>query len=146
MTEKKKELIPESLFRFPSLRFGGLQLPSLLEEDFATHPSNNENLTVSEDENNFYIEAALPGLKESEIEATVDDDTLWIRGKKEEEESDKKKKFYRKASRSFSYSVALPSTIEESAEPEAEFKDGLMKITFPKKAQTKSRQIKFKRS
>lgn len=146
MSEEKKgkDLLPESLFRFPSLRWGRFQLPRIFEEDFLSLPSANDNLTVSEDEKNFYVEAALPGLKESEIEATIDENTLWIRGNKVEEESDKKKKYYRKASSTFSYSVALPRTIDDASEPEAKFKDGLIKITFPKKVETKSKQIKFK--
>lgn len=151
MTEEKKEergsLTPFT-FDFPTFRFGNFRFPRLFEE-FGREgfPSSaGENLTISEDDSHFYVEAGLPGLAEDDIEATIDENFLWIRGTKKEEESDKKKKFYRKASRSFSYSVALPNNIDESREPEAEFKDGLMKITFAKQKQAKSKKINIKRS
>lgn len=147
--QKEGELSPFGQFNFPSLRFGGFKFPSLFEEFGENFPSTvqgHENLTVSEDETKFYVEAALPGLSENEIEASVDDNILWIRGTKKEEESDKKKKFYRKASRSFSYSIALPKNIDHTKEPDADFKDGLMIITFPKEEQKKSKRISIKRS
>jgi len=148
MREKEKELAPFGSLNFPSFRFGGMNFPRLFEE-FNEGPSltrGQENLTVSEDETNFYIDAALPGLSEEDIEVSIDDNVLWIRGTKKEVEEDKKKKFYRKAASSFSYSIALPENIDHNKEPEAEFKDGLMKVIFPKQEQKKSKKISFKRS
>jgi len=146
--KKERELTPFGSFHFPSFRFGGINFPRLFEDfgEGAPLARGQENLTVSEDDTNFYIEAALPGLNEGDIDVTIDENVLWIRGDRREVEEDKKKKFYRKASSTFSYSIALPENIDHNKDPDAEFKDGLMKVTFPKQEQKKSKKISFKRS
>jgi HSP20 family protein len=104
----------------------------------ASYPSG---LSVYEDEKNFYVEAALPGLAPSEIEVSCDKGYVLIEGEKKEEE--KEKKYYRKASSSFSYRIALPSSVDETEEPKAVMKNGIMKITFTKgKKAKKTIQIK----
>jgi len=132
------DLIPSSFWTFPAFRF-----PSLWEEEekelTAGVPSG---LSVSEDEKNIYVEAALPGIDPKDIEVTFDKGILWIKGEAKEEE--KKKKYYRKASRSFSYRVAVPGEIDEKVEPEAKCKNGVMTVTFAKSPKTQPKRITVK--
>lgn len=119
--------------------------PSWLEEwkwpDFAGH----SGVSISEDDNNVYVEAHLPGLKPENIDINFENGILWIRGEKKEEEKDKKKRYYRKASSSFSYQVQVPGSLDGKKEPEATYNDGIMKITFAKaKAGTGSKKINIK--
>lgn len=133
------DIIPRSLWSMPS------RLPSLLDEDddWATFlPSSG--LTVSEDEKNVFVEASMPGLSADKIEVTFEKGVLWVRGSVEESEEDKKKKFYRKASSSFSYRIAVPGNIDEGSEPEAVYKNGVMKVTFHKIAQVEPKKIAVK--
>lgn len=129
------DLIPRSFWNLPS------RLPSMLEdEDWSTFlPSSG--LTVSEDDKNVYIEAAVPGIEPSQIEVTFDKGILWIRGSQQESEENKNKKFYRKASSSFSYRVAVPGNIDEKAEPDAICKNGVMRITFSKIPEAEPKKI-----
>lgn len=133
------DLIPRTFLNMPS------RLPSLFDDndDWATFlPSSG--LTVSEDDKTVTVEAAMPGLDAGDAEVTVDKGVLWIRGSKQESEEDKNKKFYRKASSSFSYRIVVPGNIDESKEPEAVFKNGIMKIMFQKIMETPARKIEVK--
>ena len=109
------------------------------EWDFAaTDPSG---LSVYEEGDAIYIEASLPGLSSSEIEVCQDHGYSVIEGKRQEET--KERKYYRKASRSFCYRLPVPSAAEKDTDPEATYKDGLMKLRF-KKGTKKKKPIPIK--
>lgn len=134
-------LIPRRLLSFPNL-----SLPDFWDEDeeWLTAPSTQSGLSVYEDENKVYIDAAVPGIDPKNVDVTFQDGYLWIHGETKEEEESKKKKYYRKASRSFSYRVAVPGDVDNSKDPEATYKHGVMTIAFTKspKAQPKKIQVK----
>lgn len=132
------DLIPRSFWNTTN------RLPSIFDEDEWASFLPSSGLTVSEDEKNVFIEAAMPGLDANNIEVTFDKGVLWVRGNQEQKEEDKDKKFYRKAASSFSYRVAVPGNIDENQEPEAMYKNGIMKITFTKQPETKPRKIAVK--
>jgi HSP20 family protein len=133
------DLIPRSFFSSP-------RLPSFFEEDdsWLSLP-HSSGLTVSEDDKNVYVEAAVPGLSSEEIEVTFDKGTLWIKGDHKEEEHDKKKKFYRKASSAFSYHVTVPGDIDTSSDPEVTYKDGMVKVSFAKMPEVQPRKLAVKK-
>lgn len=102
-------------------------------ESFFSEAGPTSGLQVSSDEKHVYIEAHLPGLKEADIEVSLADDTLWIKGEKKEETKDKKRKFYRKSMQSFSYCVPLGEEVDLASEPQAKCEDGILTVTFKKK-------------
>lgn len=107
----------------------------------------HQGVSVSSDDKNIYVEADVPGLNAKEIEVSIDNNhTLWIKGEKKEEESDKSKKYYKRSLHSYSYCLPLFDEIDESCEPDAVCKDGVMKITFAKKKenQAESKKIQVK--
>ncbi len=114
------------------------------EEGWLQEFSDASGLSVSEDDKNVYVEAALPGIKPDEIEMTFDKGVLWIKAERKEEEKDKGRKFYRKAVSSFSYRIAVPGNIDESKQPNAVCRNGVLQIIFPKaqKAQVKIIPVK----
>jgi HSP20 family protein len=132
------DLMPRSFFQAP-------RFPSLWEDDEdwkSLLPASG--LTVSEDEKQVFVEAAVPGVDPDKIEVTYDKGILWIRGNQEEKEEDKGKKFYRKASSAFSYRIAIPGNIDDSAEPQATCKNGVMKVTFSKVPETQPKKLTVK--
>jgi len=131
------DLIPSSFWSFPSFRF-----PSLWEEEKELTVGVPSGLSVSEDEKSVYVEAAVPGIDPKEIEVTFDRGILWIKGEAKEEE--KKKKYYRKASRSFSYRVAVPGEIDRKVEPSATCKNGVMTVAFTKSPKILPKKISVK--
>jgi HSP20 family protein len=105
----------------------------------------SQDLSVYEDEKSVFVEASLPGLTPEEVEVTFQKGVLTISGNKKEEEEDKKRKYYRRASRMYSYRVAIPGNIDETQEPLAEFKNGIMKISFPKQKKAEPKKIPIKK-
>lgn len=131
-------LAPRSFWTFPSVR-----MPSLVEDllDETAMDTTPSGLSVSEDGGNVYIEAALPGIDSKDIEVTFENGILHISGEAKQEE--KEKKYYRKATSSFSYRVAVPREVSPKTEPEATYKNGMM-VTFKKTAPSKPKRIAVK--
>lgn len=128
--------LPDYIFRVPMLA----DLESLSNRlDCA-----QQGISVYEENNNFIVEAAIPGLKEDEVEINLHKGVLRIKGEKKEEESDKAKKYYKKSYNSFSYSVALPDQINDAEDPEAHCANGILKVTFKKAKNAESRRISIK--
>ncbi len=138
-----KKLIPRSMWSFPSLRFP-FSLLGENEDEWLQDFSESSGLSVYEDEDHVFVEAALPGIKSNEIEMTFEKGILWIKAEKEDEHEDKTKKYYRKSTGSFSYRVAVPGTIDETIPPEAFCKNGILKITFSKTKKNEARKIPIK--
>jgi len=132
------DLVPNNFFSFPSFR-----IPSLWneEDDFFPTQTGLNGLSISEDEQNVYIEASLPGIDPKNIEVTYQDGYLWVRGEISDEEKDKNRKYYRHASKSFSYRVAVPGDVNESADPKATYKHGVMTVSFPKSPKSQPKKI-----
>lgn len=116
--------------------------PCLDNHDFWNF--DHSGISLSEDDKHVFVEANMPGLKADDIEIHLEKGTLSVRGVKKEEEKDKAKKYYRKATRSFSYSINLPSQVDESKDAEAAYKDGVLKVTFAKSANQKGKKITIK--
>jgi len=132
------DLIPTSLFNFP-------RFPSVFSDDddwlSAAAPSG---VSISEDDKHVFVSAHIPGVDEKDVDITFDKGMLWIKAESKEEEEDKKKKFYRKATSSFSYRVAVPGDLDLSAEPEAKYKNGVVTVSFLKSPQSQPKKITVK--
>lgn len=135
-------LIPTRLLSFPSL-----SLPNFWDEDeeWLNYPSTQSGLSVYEDENSVFVEAAVPGIDPKNVDVTFQDGYVWVRGETKEDEGDKEKKYYRKASRSFSYRVAVPGDVDSAKDPVATYKHGVMKIAFAKSPKAQPKKIQVKR-
>jgi HSP20 family protein len=82
----------------------------------------------------FEMTAELPGLEDKNIEVNVANGVLTVKGQKEDERVEKKEDFHLKERRfgSFARSVRVPDTVDED-KIEASFKNGVLKVTLPKK-------------
>lgn len=138
-----KQDIMEIDFNRPSRLFS---FPALLDEaeDWLLPSSRISGLSMSEDEKNIYVEAAVPGIEPKDVEVTYDKGTLWIRGQAKQEEEDKNRKYYRKASSSFSYRLSIPETADQTAEPQVISKNGLLTVTFQKQPKTQPKKLTVK--
>ncbi len=132
-------LIPRSFWELPISRASSLWEDLMEETRMDTIPSG---LSVSEDDKNFYVDAALPGIDPKDIEVTFERGILNINGQAKEEE--KGKKFYRKATSVFSYHVAVADGVDTKKEPEVTYKNGMMHSVFKKTAESKSKRIEVK--
>lgn len=134
-------LIPSRLLSFPSL-----SLPDFWDEDerWLTSPSAQSGLSLYEDESKVYVQAAVPGIDPKNVDVTFQDGYVWVRAENKQEQEDKAKKYYRRATQSFSYRVAVPGEIDTAKEPEATYKHGVMTIAFAKAAKVQPKKIQVK--
>lgn len=98
---------------------------------------------IVETENEIVLKADLPGIDPKDVEINVENDTLSLRGERNYEK-DVKEKGYRRVERaygSFVRSFTLPGTVD-SEKIEAEYKNGVLEIKLPKRAEAKPKQIK----
>ena len=88
---------------------------------------------VSETNEEYRIEAELPGVKQEDLEVNIDERVLTLRGERREEKEEKGKKYHRVESSygSFTRSFTLPDDASED-EIAAEYKDGLLIVRIPR--------------
>lgn len=91
-------------------------------------------IDVYEDGSNIVAEMNLPGFDPKEIDINIDEDILRIKGNREEASENKDKNFYSKEIKrgSFERALKLPHPVDAS-QTSASSKDGVLKITMPKK-------------
>jgi len=100
---------------------------------------------IAEQDGVYELTADLPGLKKDDIKIEIHNGTLTLRGEKKVEE-EKKGKNYRLAERyygEFVRTFTLPENVNRDG-IEAEFKDGVLKLTIPKTEEPKPMQIEVK--
>jgi HSP20 family protein len=101
------------------------------------------SVDVKENEKEVIIMAELPGVDEKEIEVTVANDTVTIKGEKKEEKEDKGKNYYYMERSYGFFNRVIPLAVEaESGKAEASFKNGVLSITIPKSQTANSKGTK----
>ena len=100
---------------------------------------------VKEEETRYLMEVELPGLTEKDIELKVEDSILTLSSKKEESKEEKKNGYLLRERRSaeFCRTFVLPNDADR-AEIKAEFKNGLLEVSVPKKPEAQPRKIDVK--
>jgi HSP20 family molecular chaperone IbpA len=104
---------------------------------------SSTGIDIYETDDSVVVEAQIPGIKEENVEVTVEGNVLTITAHQEENEEQKKaKKTVFKASRqtSFSYTTNLPRMVD-SEKADAVVENGVVKVTVPKSANDKPRRI-----
>ncbi len=90
-------------------------------------------VNTREDNEAYYIEVDLPGVKKEDVEISIDKNVLTIKGKREVREEVKENDYYRVESRygTFSRSFTLPEKVDvENIKAHSE--NGVLEITIPK--------------
>lgn len=102
-------------------------------------------LNVSEDKDNLYVRAELPGINPKDIEISVEGDTLTLRGERKSAEVGENVSYHRREREfgRFRRSLTLPTRIDAD-KVEAVFKNGILQITLPKAEEVRPKQITVK--
>ena len=97
-------------------------------------------LDITETEKNLEVKTELPGMERKDIDITLDNDLLVIKGEKKHEDEEKGHHFHRieRHFGSFHRSVRLPVEVD-SKRIKASFKDGILTITMTKTETSKEK-------
>ena len=100
---------------------------------------------VYEDEHNITLKVEVPGIEEKDIDVRVENNTLTVHGERKFEKEEKEENFRRVERQygSFTRSFTLPTSVD-AEKVSANYDQGILKISLPKKAEAKPKQIKVK--
>jgi len=100
-------------------------------------------IDVYETKDEVVVETPLAGIDPKDVDISVENEILTIKGETKKESEVEDKNYYRKevASGSFFRTVALPSRVVAD-KAEASFADGMLKIVIPKAEEAKPKTIK----
>jgi HSP20 family protein len=93
-------------------------------------------LDIQESDKQYRITLEVPGVEEKDIQITLDDDVLWVRGEKRQEQEHKEGQYHRveRSYGSFQRALNLPEDANQDA-IKASFKNGVLTVTIDKRAQ-----------
>ena len=103
-------------------------------------------MNVSETENEVRITAELPGVSEKDVDITLDDDMLTIRGEKRMEKKEDKENYHfvERSFGEFRRTLRVPHSINPD-QVQARVENGVLTVTLPKnQGQEKMRHIQVK--
>src|SRR5919197_4606959 len=98
---------------------------------------------VYEDEHNVTLKIEVPGIDEKDIDVRIENNTLTVHGERKFEKEEKEENFRRVERQygSFTRSFTLPNSVD-AENVSANYDKGILKISLPKKAEAKPKQIK----
>lgn len=125
------------------------QVNRLFESSFPGRSDNSALTTwapavdIYETENELVVKADLPDVSEKDLDVRIENNTLTIRGERKFEKKVEEENYLRveRTYGSFSRSFSLPNTVNSEA-IKADYKNGVLTVELPKRAESKPKQIK----
>jgi HSP20 family protein len=126
-------------------------LSNLFDDDFfpvlTSRTSSMPAVNIKENEKNFILELAVPGMDKKDLKIDINEDVLTISSELQNEKEEEKDGYKRKefSYSSFCRSFYIPENVNRD-KIEANYKDGILVIELPKMEEEKSkitRQIKI---
>ena len=131
---------------FPSF-FDRFLNNELMDWNLSNFSSTNTSLpavNVKENENEFVIEVAAPGMNKNDFNIKFHNNVLTVSSEKKDEKEEKNEKFTRKefSYQSFQRSFTVAENAVESDKISAKYADGILLITLPKREEVKPKPMK----
>ncbi len=100
---------------------------------------------VSETKNDLVVKTEVPGLDPKDIDISLSEGILTIKGEKKQEKEEKEENYHliERSYGSFSRSIRLPRDVQGD-KINASYKNGVLKVTLPKSEEAKKKEIKIK--
>jgi len=123
--------------------FRGVFSPVLAEGEVSTR-TWAPPVDIYEDGDNLVLKAELPGVNPDDVEIRVEDNTLYLKGERKFEKEVKEQNYHRveRSYGNFTRTFSLPNSVD-SDKVTANFKDGILTLTMPKKEEAKPKTIKI---
>ena len=112
------------------------------DDEWALGGSWAPAVDIFEKEGNIVLTAELPGIETKDVDIKVENNVLTLQGERKFDKELQKENFHRveRAYGSFTRSFTLPNVVD-TEKIKAEFKDGVLKLTLPKREEAKPKQI-----
>jgi len=103
------------------------------------------SLDVAETKNEIVVKAEVPGLEPKDIDISLSDGVLTIKGEKKQEREEKEENYHlvERSYGSFTRSIRLPKEVQ-SDKINASYKNGVLKVVLPKSEEAKKKEVKIK--
>ncbi len=120
-------------------------LPRIFNGEEVLSGAWSPRVDVFEDQNSIVIEADLPGVKPEDFKLSIENFKLSLTGERKIEGEKKSENWHRVERRygSFTRTFSLPTTVNVEA-VKADFRDGVLRVTLPKREEVKPRHIEVK--
>jgi HSP20 family protein len=105
------------------------------------------SVDIFENQDKIILEAELAGMKPEEVDISIENNVITLKGERKFEKTEDNDNYHRveRSYGSFVRSFTLPRTVV-SDEAEANFENGILSITLPKREEAKARKIEIKGS
>lgn len=105
----------------------------------------NPSVDIFENKDQLVLEAELPGMNPEDVNISIENNILTIHGERKFEKKDEGDNFHRveRSYGSFTRSFTLPPTVS-SENANAEFENGILRLTLAKREEAKPRRIEIK--
>ena len=103
------------------------------------------SVDIFENQNEIVLEAELPGMKAEDVNISIENNVLTLHGERRFEKKAENDNFHRveRSYGSFTRSFTLPPTVS-SENANAEFENGVLRLTLAKREEAKPRRIEIK--
>jgi HSP20 family protein len=100
------------------------------------------SVDIYENKDQIVLEAELPGMKQEDFDLSIENNVITLRGERRFEKTDESDNYHRveRSYGAFTRSFTLPQTVS-AEEARAEYSNGVLRVTLPKREEAKSRRI-----
>ena len=121
--------------------FDDWDFPSLFSDKNEWTPA----FDIAENDKEYVVTAELPGIDIKDVEISISDGLLSVKGEKKHEKEDKGENYHRieRHYGSFHRSFRIPERVEADR-VDASYKDGILKVLLPKSERTETKKIEIK--
>jgi len=128
------------------------EMDRLWDSFFERRPARTEEegeflpaLDLAETDNELVVKCEVPGLEPKDIDISLSDGMLTIKGEKKQEREEKQADYHlvERSYGTFTRSIQLPKEVQ-SEKISASYKNGILRITLPKSGGAQKKEIKIK--
>ena len=100
------------------------------------------SVDIYENKDHIVLEAELPGMNQEDFDLSIENNLLTLRGERKFEKTDENDNYHRveRSYGAFTRSFTLPQTVSAEGAT-AEYNNGVLRVTLPKREETKARRI-----
>jgi HSP20 family protein len=104
----------------------------------------NPSVDIFENKDQIVLEAELPGMNREDFELTIEHNVITLRGERRFEKKDESDNYHRveRSYGSFTRSFTLPQSVTAD-NASAEYRNGVLRVTLPKREEIKARRIEI---